>query len=351
MTRCPKCERRLAPGSGSCPDCGTPLDLGGFGAPSRDEGTPLKDPLLEAFEQDALLRSCPVCLNEFTLEARTCRHCGGIPLVKEPASSYEARLVRRPVTDLGEEVAAGPPRLPADLVRVHIADDVHEARALREELAFMGLDVHLGSDSLDPFPDPSKIGVYVRAGERTTAAYVIEGFRPPDPLDRPPEGETSRRDEVLAEARRHHDLGKYRRTLQLLEVLRGDVEGETLAVEALLRAGLRRSAVTRAREASGIHAAGSLGAGRMLALTGIVEALGDEGHAFGGGSEPEAARSTLTEAWRVAPRLVLAGKALVEVLDHLDRDRELAEAFRRLERVSPNLLVRSGPFREMWFGA
>jgi hypothetical protein len=78
---------------------------------------------------------------------------------------------------------------------------------------------------------------------------------------------------------------------------------------------------------------------------GVVAALGNDGTPFGQGSRTSVARERLVQATAEAPRLLDAGKALVEVLLESKADAAALAELRRLGKLNPNLLALDGPFR------
>ncbi len=344
MIRCPKCEAELRAGAGRCPICGTPLRLRSFAIRADPRPDPVLDPLLDCFEQDELVAWCPECWNEHRPEARECRPCA-VQLVPGPRSRYETGLLARPIADLGLKLAAGPPPVPKDLVRVRVADGLLETRTLIQELRFVGLEAWAGSDSLDPFTTPEAVGIYVHRSDAEAAAYVVLGLRAPDPLARPPGPELTGAALDLEEAREWIRLGKHHDALRILDRHAGDPDAEALAVLALLEAGRHREA--EARAVRGASARSGPVRGRLLARAALVRALAPDGTAFGAGADLPGAEALLTEAAALAPRFLEAGKMLVEVLEIGGRTPELSREIRRLERLNPNLTGRDGWFRAL----
>ena len=343
---CPKCDAQLRRGARRCPVCGTPLDVGRFRPGISGEGDPLIDPLLALFEQEEPVHCCPTCINEYPDHHKRCRRCGDVDLRVLDRAEHEAELIRLPLRELGTRAAQDPPRVPADLVRVRISPDLGDARACLEELRFLGLEAVGGSDSLDPFDDPARIGIYVRPHDREAAEYLLSGFRPPDPLTLPPD-RTPVHATRLGAMRGYFDLGKYRQVVLLAAAAPPSVAAAELAVNSLLMSSRKREAGIRALDAARALGEGSPASGRLLARAALIAALGHDGAPFAQGSDLAEARRLAEEAVALAPREVFAGKVLVEVLEVLgDRD-ALRRELRRLDRINPNLCARSGPFRTL----
>ena len=347
MIPCPKCDAQVHDGTRRCPLCGTPIAVGGFRPERRAD--PVIDPMLDLFERDEMVRSCEDCLNEFVESRKACRGCGR-PLQRCVRSEYERILVERPLRELGDSVAAGPPLLPRDLVRVKIAVGLDEAHAILEELQFIGLEPVAGSDTLDPFTEPEHIGIYVRGGDREAASYLIDGVRPADPLARPPSNEeVDVRGRVLERARGYGAIGKYRDALRELELLEDDGDALALAAELLLRSGNVRAAERHAQEAAGSIPL-ERERGWLLAQAGLMKALGHDGTPFGQGCDLPAAATLLSSAVELSPRLLRVGKVRAEIA-HARGDREtLAATLHALERVNANLFGRDGWWRELKLG-
>jgi hypothetical protein len=300
---------------------------------------------LSCFERHDLVVYCPDCLNEYREDQKRCRPCG-LDLKQERRSRYEAVLRDRPVWDLGTKVAAGPAPLPPDLHRVKIVDRLEEAQHALEELRFVGVEAWAGSDVLDSFDAPQKVGLYVRAPDRVAAEYVLGGLRAPDPLDRPPGPRRTARDEALDRGRGYLELGKFRAALRLAQALEPDPEAVLLASLALLHAGRMREAAAHAEAAAGtsvppVHRA------RLLARAATAKALGHDGTPFGAGAELASARKLCEEAVRLAPRVVENGKVHAEILDAAGDAPALREEIHRLARLCPNLIALDGPWRRM----
>jgi len=346
VRRCPKCEAPAGSDADSCLQCGTPIDLARFADTWDEEGAPLLDRDLERFDTDPEVSFCPVCLNEFDSSLDRCRRCGDAPLQAMLRSRFEDLLIEKPIRDTGRLVAAGPPELPVDLVRVAVATSLSELRALQGDLAFMGLHPLVGSDSLDPFDDPGLVGVYVRRKERESAAYVVETFSAEDPLDRPPEPMKEPGAGLLDEAQGWMEIGKYVQAVRLCDLKAGEAEAELLASRAILFSGKVHSARDRIRAAAS-EETDEVSRGRLLAWLGLVTCLGHDGVPFGEGADGNEARTVLDEAVPLAPRHLVASKTLIEILDHLGDSQALRKELARVDRVNPNLLARTGPFRQL----
>ena len=287
---------------------------------------------------------CGLCMNEFRADVRTCRFCHA-PLSRRNRRAHEAELARRPLFTCGEAIAAGPERVPKDLVRVHVARSLRELRSLLAEFRLLGVAARAGSDSLDPFTDPGSAGIYVREGDRETAEYVIAGHRESDPLGRPPSDDVAAPDPVLEEAEAWIGFGKFRQALALLEPREDEGPVALLVTEALLRAGRIREAGRRAERAAGTEPDSAVRA-RILERAGLAHALGHDGTPFGAGCDLDRARDLLCESVALAPRRLEAGKTLAEVLDALGDRVALARELSRLGRVNRNFLGVTGWFRE-----
>jgi hypothetical protein len=154
--------------------CGTPLRLEGFKPGKSDEGAPVVDPLLDLFERDEDRADVPA------VPRRTRDRIEGVsqlphrPRADHPRGhggfdSAEARRIAQPARD-------GPaPKVPADLVRIHVCAGPDEASRRLAAMKFLAIDVRMGSDSLDADPDPALIGMYVRRHDVTVARYILEG--------------------------------------------------------------------------------------------------------------------------------------------------------------------------------
>jgi hypothetical protein len=345
-TRCPKCEAHVREGARQCPMCGMPLSVMAFEPPAPVEGEPVVDPLLGLFERDEPTRVCPSCGNEFLSNLKACGGCGETLRVM-PRSHFEAQLRFRPVFDRGSRLAKGPGEHPRDLIRIHACKDPDEARARLKEFRFMGVRVWTGSDALDASPEIAKIGLYVRPADHESAKYLLEGAPKPPP-DRPGSRPAPRtpRERLLDLARGYFELGKFKQTIALLRELPGDPEADDLASEALLFSGAVREA-ERAAVAAADAAAGGAGRGRLLMNAGVFAALGNDGTPFGPGSRIAAARERLAGAAAAAPRLLDAGKALVEVLHAAKEDHAALAELRRLSKLNPNVLALDGWFRSL----
>lgn len=322
--------------------CGMPLTVMAFEPSEPLEGAPLVDPLLGLFERDEPTRVCPSCWNEFASDLKRCGACGEV-LKVVPRSRFEASLRFRPIGDRGEKVAKGPEALPRDLLLVHVCRDPDEARARVKEFRFMGVRAWTGSDALDAAPDPSRIGLYVRPPDHEAAKYLLAGAPKPKDDRSGPDRRDARR-KTLDLARAYFDLGKFKQTLALVRDQKGDAEVDDLASEALLRSGAVREAERAAAAASEATPPGPA-RGRLLANAGVFAALGNDGTPFAAGARPDVARSRLQQATAEAPRLLEAGKALVEVLREARADAAALAELRRLGRLNPNLLALDGPFR------
>lgn len=344
MTSCPKCETQLHDGTVRCPLCGMPLELRKF-RPDPARPDPVLDPLLDRFERDEPVHFCPDCLNEFAPGQKQCRKCS-VPLARSVRSAYEGSLQERPVWELGQRVAQGPPAVPRDLVRVRVAQGLEEAKVCLEELRFVGVEAYPGSDSLDPFDDHDAVGIYVRPGDREAASYLVTGLRPDDPLTRPASEELSARDHIVETAKGYLAFGKFRDARRWLAVLEDDGEAKVLAVRALLLGGDVRAAEREARQAAAVVAEDRF-RGRLLAMAGLIAALAPDGAPFGKGANLPAAASDLEKAVTLTPRLAEAGKTRVDVLEALGRDVDVAAELRRLDTLNPNLLSRDGPYRRL----
>jgi len=318
--------------------------VAGFRPPRRAD--PIVDPLADLFERDELVRYCDDCVNEFVESQKTCRPCRR-PLIREMRSEYERVLMSRPLREMGESVAEGPPRVPGDLVRIKIAQGLAETHAILDELRFIGVEPVAGSDSLDPFTDPERIGIYVRAEDRAAASYLVHGIRLADPLERPPTAaEEDVRERILERARGFGAIGKYRDALRTLEVLEDDGEALALGSELLLRSGNVRAAERHA-EAAAKSRPVDRERGWLLAQAGLMKALGHDGTPFGAGADLETAAEHLECAVKLAPRLLRVGKIRAEIAE-VRRDRAtLQEELDRLERFNPNLFGRDGGWRAM----
>ena len=185
----------------------------------------------------------------------------------------------------------------------------------------------------------------VRAAARSRGREVPPRRRA-EAEGRPPRGPiaATRAASTLDLARAYFDLGKFKQTLALLRDQQGDPEVDDLASEALLRSGAVREAERAAAAASEATPPGPA-RGRLLANAGVFAALGHDGTPFGAGARPDVARSRLAQATAEAPRLLEAGKALVEVLREARADAAALAELRRLGRLNPNLLALDGPFR------
>ena len=320
--------------------------MAGFRPDSKRKVAPIIDPMLNLFDRDDSVRYCTDCVNEFTESQRTCRGCRR-PLERDLRRAYERLLLSRPLRELGDVVAAGPPRVPADLVRVKIARGLDEARKFLDELRFIGLEPVPGSDALDPFNDPESIGIYVRAMDREVATYLLQGLKPPDPFARPPERARDPRADALDAARTFGAFGKYTDALRILERLGEDGEALALAAEMLLLAGRVRAAERHAMEAAGARVP-DRDRGCILAQAGLMKALGHDGTPFGEGADLTGAAPVLAEAAALAPRVLRAGKVRAEVLDALGDREGLARELRRLERLNVNLVGRDGVWRSQF---
>jgi hypothetical protein len=322
--------------------CGMPLSVMAFEAPEPLEGAPLLDPLLGLFERDEPTRVCPSCWNEFASNLKRCGPCEAVLQVL-PRSRFEARLRFRPVADRGEKVAKGPEDVPRDLVLVHVCRDPDEARARLKEFRFMGVRAWTGSDALDASPDASRIGLYVRPADHEAAKYLLAGSSKPRD-DRGARDTRDSRAKALDLARAYFELGKYRQTLAIVRGLASDTDVDDLASEALVRSGAVREA-ERAAVAAAAGVPAGPARGRLLQNAGMFAALGNDGTPFGAGARIDAARERLQQATGEAPRLLDAGKALVEVLLHEDAGPAALAELRRLGRLNPNLIALDGPFR------
>lgn len=311
--------------------------------------------MLDLFERDEMVRYCDDCLNEFVESGRStrsparCRPCGR-PLRREVRSEYERLLTERPLQEIGDAVAQGPPSVPRDLVRVKVARGLDEANAILEELRFIGLEPVPGSDTLDPFTDPELIGIYVRSADREAATYLIEGVKPADPLARPPRpSDPDAREQVLIRARSFGEIGKYRDALRELEALPGDGDALALASDLLLRSGNVRAAERHAETAAGTISV-DRERGWLLAQAGLMKALGHDGTPFGAGSDLAVAAERLERAVALAPRLLRVGKVRAEIAWRASDRAGLARALDDLERVNPNLFGRDGWWRSLRLG-
>jgi hypothetical protein len=341
-SRCPKCEADVREGARRCPMCGMPLTGMAFEPSEPVEGEPIVDPLLGLFERDEPTRVCPSCWNEFASDLKRCGGCG-VVLKVLPRSRFEASLRFRPIADRGEKVSQGPEALPRDLILVHVCRDPDEARFRVKEFRFMGVRAWTGSDALDAAPDPSRIGLYVRPPDHEAAKYLLAGAGKPKD-DRSGPDRRDARQKALDLARAYFELGKYKQALALVRDLKGDPEADDLASEALLRSGAVREAERAAAAAAEATPPGPQ-RGRLLQNAGVFAALGNDGAAFGAGARPDVARSRLELATAQAPRLLEAGKALVEVFRAAREDALALAELRRLGRLNANLLALDGPFR------
>lgn len=346
MTNCPKCETRLRGDAVRCPVCGTPVALSGFRPDPDRKADPVLDPMLDLFERDEKVPICPECLSEFREDKKRCKTCRR-PLDRVLRTEYHRRLDHRPIRDLGEAIAAGPPRVPKDLVRVHVAHGLEETEALLQELAFVGLEPWPGSDSLDPFDDPGAIGIYVREPDLEAARYLVDAWSPADSLDLPPDEVRRTPRTPVEEAQEWIGFGKYEEALRVLERTGERGAAATMRVDAALKAGKVLTAGRIACDEARAEGIDDLDRGRLLTQAGIITALAADGAPFGEGADAELARGFLEDARDLAPRHIQAGKALVEILEHLGDKEALIAELRRLDRVCPNLFGHQGPFREI----
>ena len=302
--------------------------------------------MLDLFERDDSVRYCSDCVNEFVESEKTCRGCRR-RLGRVLRSAYERLLLSRPLRELGEAVAAGPPRVPADLVRVKVAQGLAEAQTFLEELRFIGLEAVPGSDALDPFNDPEAIGIYVHACDREAAGYLLQGLKPSDPLADPPTPDRDPRADALDAARAFGAFGKYNDALRVLGQLGDDGEALGLAAEMLLLAGRVRAAERYAIDAADARLP-DRERGCLLAQAGLMKALGHDGTPFGEGADLRGAAGVLADAVAFAPRVLRVGKVLAEVLDGLGDREAFVRELRRLEKVNANLVVRDGIWRRQF---
>lgn len=342
---CPKCETRLSADAVRCPFCGTPQALAGFRPDPKRKAEPILDPLLGLFEQRERLKACPHCLCEFRTELKRCKRCAR-DLLSLDREAYKELLDHRPVRDVGNALAAGPRRVPKDLVRIRVAVDLEHAEELLEELRFVGLDAWAGSDSLDPFDAGEATGIYVRSPDREAATYLVETMEAKDPLDEPPAARAAVRG-PLERAARLREFGKYEAALACLEEVEAQ-SADPLRAEILLDAARIGEARRFAEDAVTRAPKGSREEGRLLTRAGIVAALGPDGTPFAPEADLETARARLEEATRLVPRDLEGGKALVEVLEVLGDREALRKELRRLDALCPNLFGHAGPFREIW---
>jgi Double zinc ribbon len=343
--RCPKCETDVRAGARRCPLCGTPLRLEGFKPGKAEEGEPVVDPLLELFERDEIVRMCPRCLCEHVTTAKTCRGCR-IDLVPTTRDVMEATILERPVESRSLRATAPPPKVPADLVRIHVCAGPEEAARRLAAMKFLAIEVWMGSDSLDADPDPALIGMYVRRHDVTVARYILEGpdAAAEDPFTRAERVVPDARARALATARAYLKFGKFRRVIEMLEPLDVDPEAQDLMAEALLGRGRIRDAERRAERAMQELPPGP-GRARASFLGGVLAALGHDGRLKSDGARLDVAVERLMASAREAPRDLEAGKALVEVCVLAGRNADAARELDRLRRVNANLTGLDGWWR------
>ncbi len=342
-TRCPKCETDVREGTRRCPICATPLSVDALEPRIPEEGDPLIDPLLDLFDRDEPVRTCPSCWNEFLSALKRCSACDCMLRVI-PRSKFEAALRHRPVVDRGTRVMKGPEDTPRDLMRVHTCVDPSEAQKWVKEFRFMGAKLWVGTDTLDVDKDTSRIGLYVRPADFETARYLFGAQRASEPDPFGPKDSRDARRRRLDDARLYLEFRKYKQVIAILDVTSGDPEADDLLGDALVFAGRVREAERRASAGAEASPQGP-SRGKLLFSAGVFAALGNDGTPHGDGSRLLVARDRLVRATAEAPRLLDAGKALVEVLTFLrDEPAALAE-LRRMTRLNPNVLAIDGWFR------
>lgn len=345
--RCQKCETALRQGARRCPVCATPLrkDAGASeAAEERAVGAPLIDPLLALFDRDEMVRTCPECRNEFAAGATRCGACAR-PLVVVPRSEFTSRLIARPIADAA--VATKPRTPPKDARRAAICAGPEEAAARVEEFRSFGIEAWPAPDAAEPADERPEVGLWVRDADLAAADYLCGAGRAPRAG-----GSAARRGEPvpsdarardLARARLYLSFGRCRIAIALANRHAGDPEAEALAVDALLGAGRVREAE---RRAAAVAAAASATERPSFAVrAGVLAALGSDGSAFGAGADLAAAEARLAAATSARPRLLDAGKALLECLDRRRANAAFGAEARRLARVNANLFAHDGWFR------
>ena len=305
----------------------------------------LIDPMLDLFKKEEWVRYCPSCLNETSGNRRQCRLCH-LEIHRGPREDLEEFLGCQPIRHLGEQVAAGPPKVPADLTRVQIAHNLQECTKACRELEFVGISAWTGSDSMDVFDIPYAIGLYVRREDEEAARFILDGIRSDDPLATSPKVRTKYDDPVLEEAHGYLGIGKLRDVIRVLERSGDNGDAQLMVTEALMRSGRLRDAVQQARAAAG-RLRDPRSQGQLLAQAGMALALGYDGTPFGDGANLGEARRNLEEARRLAPRVLSIRQMLIEVLVQKRDQSALREEVRSADRLNPNLLAMDGWYRSL----